>query len=138
MSFNPYEEWSEESHQDELRSELIAYKAMRSVLSEEKASLLAERDALRAELDEERAIVDRIWSQFGTPSYESLKGRTIYDLIEEVKAERDALRAVLREIVHEYDQTYDCDGDTTGSWKGAASIPVEVMQRAARLVGGAA
>jgi len=43
------------------------------------------------------------------------------------------LEAVLREIVHEYDQTYsaECDGDY---WKGAASIPVAVMERAKALL----
>lgn len=48
--------------------------------------------------------------------------------------ERDALRAVLEEIVHEYDQTYDADGDSTGRWTGAASIPVAVMLRAQRVL----
>ncbi len=89
MSFNPYEDWSEEDHEvtrmtiiteemqaeqearlqesfagltaavhkciaerDELRTELIAFKAMRSVLGQEKADLLSERDALRAVLRE--------------------------------------------------------------------------------------
>lgn len=44
------------------------------------------------------------------------------------------LEAVLREIVHEYENTYDASiepGDL--QWHAAASIPVEVMERAKRL-----
>src|SRR5229473_4803677 len=37
--------------------------------------------ALRSRLAEETAIVDRIWDMLGRPSYEELKGRSIYDLI---------------------------------------------------------
>lgn len=40
-------------------------------------------EQLRTDLEEERAIVNRIWDMFGRPSYESLKGRSIYDLIAE-------------------------------------------------------
>ena len=36
---------------------------------------------LRRELADERAIVDRIWMLLGNPSYEELKGLSIYDLI---------------------------------------------------------
>ncbi len=43
---------------------------------------------------------------------------------------------VLKQIVHEYSNTYDADCEG-GYWKGAASIDVEVMERAKRLVGGA-
>lgn len=45
------------------------------------------------------------------------------------------LEAVLRQIVDEYDDTYDASiepGDT--HWTAAASIPVEVMERAKALL----
>ena len=42
---------------------------------------------LERELAHERAIVSRIWVQLGSPTYEQLKGRSIYDLIDELKAE---------------------------------------------------
>jgi hypothetical protein len=35
-------------------------------------------------LAEEKAIVDRIWKQLGTYTYQSLHGRSIYDLIDEL------------------------------------------------------
>lgn len=55
------------------------------------AALTAERDQLRAELATERAIVSRIWTQLGSTqlgsaTYEQLRGRSIYDLIDELKA----------------------------------------------------
>jgi hypothetical protein len=46
----------------------------------------------------------------------------------------DKLEAVLREIVREYDQTHDGEIHSDGSWTHAASIPVEVMERAQRLL----
>lgn len=38
--------------------------------------------ALREQLAEEVAIVNRIWAIFGTPTYEELQGKTIYDLVQ--------------------------------------------------------
>lgn len=46
----------------------------------------------------------------------------------------EKLEAVLREIVAEYDATYDGDQDSNGHWTAAASIPLEVMARAAALL----
>lgn len=45
----------------------------------------------------------------------------------------DKLEQVLRQIVHEYDQTYDAECEV-GNWRGAACIPVEVMERAKALL----
>ena len=57
---------------------------------DEQRPLRDEIERLRAERDAEREIVDRIWKQLGSPTYEELKGRSIYDLIDEIKDERDA------------------------------------------------
>jgi hypothetical protein len=43
---------------------------------------------LARERDEQHGIVARIWELLGSPSYEDLAGRSIYDLIEELKADR--------------------------------------------------
>ena len=56
----------------------------REVLAMEAALAEAQRRAA-----DETAIVDRIWDQFGRPSYEELNGRSIYDLISEVKMRSD-------------------------------------------------
>ena len=50
--------------------------------------LYAEIERLRGELSAERAIVSRIWVQLGSPTYTDLKGRSIYDLIDEIKTDR--------------------------------------------------
>lgn len=64
--------------------------------------LVAQRDKelaqARADIDSECAIVNRIWAIFGTPSYEELAGKSIYDLINGVIAERDSLRAQLEQM----------------------------------------
>lgn len=46
----------------------------------------------------------------------------------------DKLEAVLRQIVQEYDQTHDGEIHSDGSWTSAASIPIEVMERAQALL----
>jgi hypothetical protein len=48
---------------------------------------------LKDELENERAIVSRIWVQLGSPTYAQLNGRSIYDLIDEMKAELAAAKA---------------------------------------------
>jgi restriction endonuclease len=47
---------------------------------------------------EEKAIVDRIWDIFGRPSYESLHGKTIYDLITDLQQENDRLRKFIQNL----------------------------------------
>ena len=65
------------------------------MLEELACRLESDRDALRERLkvaendidialrrlDEETAIVNRVWSLFGNPEYKELKGRSLYDLI---------------------------------------------------------
>lgn len=43
--------------------------------------------SLREKLAKETGIVARIWGQLGSPSYEELKGRSIHDLIDELKVD---------------------------------------------------
>ena len=50
--------------------------------------LFIESQKLETELAAERAIVSRIWVQLGSPTYADLKGRSIYDLIDEIKTDR--------------------------------------------------
>jgi len=53
---------------------------------------------LKDELENERAIVSRIWVQLGSPTYAQLNGRSIYDLIDEMKGELAAERARLDHV----------------------------------------
>lgn len=71
-----------------------------------------------------------------TTGYRVAVGSQEDDANAQLISQAPELFEVLKQIVHQYDQTYsgDCEG---GYWKGAASIPVEVMERAKRLVGGA-
>ena len=62
-------------------------------------------EQLRADFEAEKAIVNRIWDQLGRPSYEELNGRSIYDLIDALRADRDALEVALRAMIT------DCFGD---------------------------
>lgn len=41
------------------------------------------RDNARVLYDQEFAIVARIWTLYGNPSYDDLKGRSIFDLVKE-------------------------------------------------------
>ena len=60
-----------------------------------------ELEAARADLKQERAIVDRIWDQLGRPSYQELKGRSIYDLIDEKLCEIERLTQALNKARRE-------------------------------------
>lgn len=77
-----------------IRYEILDKAAARITLdAQEKAALNAELASVKAELAAETAIVDRIWDQLGRPSYEELKGRSIYDLIDALKAELASVKA---------------------------------------------
>lgn len=80
-------------------------------LAREACSALAAKDAeiekLKGLNSDAHAIVARIWSIFGTPSYEQLDGRTIYDLVQNaVEAER-RLREALEPFAKEADAWAD-------------------------------
>lgn len=47
---------------------------------------------------EEHDIVDRIWEIYGSPSYESLGGKSIYDLIEADRRVAEAVLNVLKDF----------------------------------------
>jgi hypothetical protein len=56
------------------------------LLEQDKRSAILVRemaDGVEARLADETAIVDRIWKLLGSPTYEELAGRSIYDLIKE-------------------------------------------------------
>lgn len=59
----------------------------------------------------------------------------VNQLLKPLLVERDILRDVLADIVYEYRNSYDADCEPGGSWKAAASLPVDLMERAAKLVG---
>lgn len=74
--------------------ELVA--ALDQALDIAQAELKAEQDIRvinEIELKVSRAIVSKIWTQLGSPTYEQLKGRSIYHLIDELKAELARERA---------------------------------------------
>jgi hypothetical protein len=52
---------------------------------------------IAARLAEETAIVDRIWDIYGRPSYESLQGRSLYDLINADRARLAEAEMLLRQ-----------------------------------------
>lgn len=59
----------------------------------ERAAIALEKTT--AALKEETAIVDRIWDIYGRPSFESLKGKSIYELIEADRFAAKTLAALL-------------------------------------------
>jgi hypothetical protein len=53
----------------------------------------AEIARLKDELEEEKSIVTRIWTLLGNPTYESLEGKTIVDVIRNIMIARDRAQA---------------------------------------------
>lgn len=81
-------EFRENEHSPELQWYVKAsdYHTLQSKLR----SVERERDDARQLYEREYAIVARIWEQFGSPSYDDLKGRSIHDLVD------DGIQAALR------------------------------------------
>jgi hypothetical protein len=46
----------------------------------------------------------------------------------------EKVEGVLREILHAYENTYDAECEPGGVWIAAASIPIDVMERAKALL----
>jgi len=65
-------------------------------------ALIKERDTLAASYAEEKKIVDRIWEQLGSPTYEQLAGRSIYDLIGAALAENVRLKILYEATAANY------------------------------------
>jgi hypothetical protein len=61
--------------------------AMLTEAQKERDALSAKAEKLQVERDTEASIINRIWKQLGSPTYAELKGRSIYDLIDELKAD---------------------------------------------------
>lgn len=62
----------------------------------------AERiERLDEKYHEEKLIVDRIWKMLGCTTYADVKGKSIYELIEDVQSERDKLRTQLAAVTKE-------------------------------------
>jgi hypothetical protein len=66
--------------------------AMLTEAQKERDALLAKAEELQVERDTEASIINRIWKQLGSPTYAELKGRSIYDLIDELKADAAKLK----------------------------------------------
>lgn len=83
---------------DELKKQCEELRVSLQLKASEAFINAQERDSLRNGYKEEKAIVSRIWEYFGNPSYESLRGRSIIDLISAVHTERDSLRHKLSQL----------------------------------------
>ena len=71
---------------ERLRSDRDCEKRLRKDADELREDAIERAERAEAELKAERDIVSRIWTQLGSPTYEQLRGRSIYDLISELKA----------------------------------------------------
>lgn len=88
---------------------------------------MSERDmrqeimSLRSRYREEAAIVGRIWSMYGDPTYEQLKGLSIYDLITQTFKQADCrhenadIKGFSDEFGMQEVSTYHCP-DCNHSW----------------------
>lgn len=89
-------------------------------------TLKRERDEARRLFDEEKAIVERIWKMLGSPTYEQLKGRSIYDLIQEKINDFAQARLMLEDVLVELDGYIDGAPDASGKSKISNSLCAEI------------
>jgi hypothetical protein len=76
--------------------------SLSSIMSE--AEKDAEISSLKNLYEEEKQIVARIWEFLGSPSFEELKGRTLYDIIRKKEEELQRLQtrcALLEQLLSE-------------------------------------
>lgn len=64
------------------------------------AEAVRDREKYFAAFREEEHIVTRIWNQLGSPSYDELAGRSIFDMIDELKVRAEAASRT----VHSYSE----------------------------------
>jgi hypothetical protein len=83
--------WLQRTH--ELSAEVELTESIRKTES-------AHQSALEQQLAEETGIVDRVWDQLGRRTYEQLAGRSIHDLIEELKQQLAAAQAQHNELLY--------------------------------------
>ena len=94
------------------------------------AAARAEVAILRNALLLETGIVDRIWDQLGRPSFEELKGRSIYDLIDALKSERDTawedMKAEVIKAIDDYERDWDVPwrDDLTATIRNLTEYPL--------------
>jgi hypothetical protein len=81
--------WKEAAHDISDEGEWVLWKD----IAQAKEHLRTE--AARAEVSELSKTISQIWLQLGNPTYEELNGRSIHDLIDEIKAENKKLRETL-------------------------------------------
>lgn len=97
-------EWSNEFGHEQATEEIVeATTLLRDSVKAERARAEAavemiegfqrEIAAQQERYNEEVAIVNRIWAIFGTPSYEELQGKMIYDLVQAAQNESQKYRA---------------------------------------------
>lgn len=101
----------------------------RDELAKVKVELAGRTEQYNRALDwgqREHDIVARIWAIFGTPSYEELAGRSIYDLIIAERARADKAESQLTEMRAERGKQNEAQKESVACGKFAASfIPRE-------------
>lgn len=100
--------WAKNKHIPALDEEITS-------LQSELAQLREQVESLTRERDDQAAIVARIWKMLGSPTYEELAGRSIYDLIGALQAKVEALEAALRRVQDEANTV-------CGDWRETASL----------------
>ena len=92
--------------------------------------LRARNEALTAERDEERGIVDRIWDLFGRPSYAELNGRSIYDLITALQARAESLERRNHDLAQDLEKADAVIAENESSLGWSRYAPTEWIEDA--------
>ena len=98
-------------------------------IAEQLSTLRARNEALTAERDEERGIVDRIWDLFGRPSYAELNGRSIYDLITALQARAESLERRNHDLAQDLQKA---ESELARLREAVKPVPSPIGQRARR------
>jgi hypothetical protein len=94
-------------------------------LKEERDDALAKRDAAIIRVEESKNTIKRIWSQLGNPSYESLNGKSIFDIVDDLIADRDRLAAKVERLTVELGKERDEAREVAHYANGTADLAMK-------------
>lgn len=76
-------------------------------------------------LKQRTAIIDRIWDILGRPTYEALEGRTIYDLVTDIRDDARRYRYLRDYCSSHYPMTHEQPAEWSIGWQFQQGTPDE-------------
>jgi uncharacterized membrane-anchored protein YjiN (DUF445 family) len=113
--------------QDVPASELSASQSTARLLSAENTQLREENQQLQKDYEEEKEIVNRIWKAFGVSTYEQAGGKSIYELVEALRTDAEALASAVM-LILPLAKGYVLNGHDVGSNQRYVDVSEQALE----------